>query len=157
MTIIEWARKWNIPDQAILDLQRSLYLTDPYKKTDPSPRETDVQNRVRLEASEKGMRLWRNNRGAMLDDRGHMVRYGLANESRAVDDKIKSSDLIGIRPVTIASAHIGAVIGQFVSREIKRSDWHYTGTPRERAQLAWLELIACMGGDAAFATGEGTL
>ena len=157
MTLTEWAKKWNIPDRAILDLQRSSYLTDPYRKTDPSPRETDIQNRVRLEASRKGIRLWRNNRGAMLDGKGHMVRYGLANDSRAVDDKIKSSDLIGIRPVKIDPSMVGVTIGQFVSREIKKADWHYTGTHRETAQLAWLELVLALGGDAAFATGEGTL
>lgn len=70
---------------------------------------------------------------------------------------IKSADLIGIRPVLITPGHVGLVIGQFVSREIKPTGWKYTGKAREEAQLRWAELVAACGGDAAFATGEGTL
>jgi hypothetical protein len=52
---------------------------------------------------------------------------------------------------------VGMTIGQFVSREIKGSDWKFTGNERETAQLRWIELITGMGGDACFATDEGTL
>lgn len=158
MNITEWAAKWNIPEAAIIDLQRNLYPVNPYKAFEPGPRETDVQNQVRLEASQKGLRLWRNNVGAVIDaETNRHIRYGLANDSKAVNHKIKSADLIGIRPIKITPEYIGATIGQFVSREVKRPDWHYTGTEREQAQLAWAELIFSLGGDAAFATGTGTL
>ena len=74
-----------------------------------------------------------------------------------MNDAIKSSDLIGIRPVVITEQHVGTVIGQFVAREIKAGDWKYRGSAREKAQGKFLELVASLGGDAAFANKEGTL
>lgn len=119
--------------------------------------EKDIQTLVRLEASRNGLRLWRNNVGAVYTQDGSFLRYGLANESRRMNDSVKSSDLIGIRPVLITQAHVGSVIGQFVAREVKATAWRYTGTKREKAQLAFLNLVIALGGDAAFANGEGTL
>ena len=119
--------------------------------------EATVQNLVRLEASRKGCRLWRNNVGATYTRDGAFLRYGLANESSAVNKELKSADLIGIRPIVITKEMVGMTIGQFVSREIKASNWRYTGNERERAQLQWAELILSLGGDATFAVGEGSL
>lgn len=119
--------------------------------------EAAVLNLVRLEASRKDCRLWRNNVGAVYAQDGTFLRYGLANDSAKMNAVLKSADLIGIRPVMITSGMVGTLIGQFVSREIKRGDWRYTGTVTEKAQLAWAELILSLGGDAGFATTEGTL
>lgn len=119
--------------------------------------EATTQNIVRLEASRKGCRLWRNNVGATYTKDGSFIRYGLANDSANVNREIKSADLIGIRPVLITPAMVGVTIGQFISREVKASNWRYTGNDRERAQLAWAELILSLGGDACFVVGEGTL
>lgn len=157
MNLLQWAAKWGIPYEAIYDLRREFGTVD----TDPAPirgaSEAAVQNNVRLEASRKGLRLWRNNVGACMDDAGNFIRYGLANDSKKMNDLIKSSDLIGIRPVTVTQDHVGLIIGQFVAREVKSGDWSYSGTDRERAQLRFLELVASLGGDAAFAVGEGSL
>lgn len=119
--------------------------------------ESDVTALLKLEASRKGLRLWRNNVGAATDANGNFFRYGLANETAAMNREVKSGDLIGIRPVLVTPGMVGATLGVFVSREAKRPGWRYAGTPREIAQLAWIELVTGLGGDAAFATGEGTL
>ena len=119
--------------------------------------EAAVQSAVRLEAARKGVRLFRNNVGALVDSRGVPVRYGLANESKQVNEVMKSADLIGWRPLLIEQRHVGTVVAQFVSREVKAVGWHYTGADREPAQLAWAQLVTAGGGDAAFCTGEGTL
>lgn len=157
MNISEWAAKWGVPAAAIEDLRTSLY---PYAPAQPAPddrSESAAQARVRLEASRKGCRLWRNNVGALPDRRGVPMRYGLANESSAVNTETKSSDLIGIKPVLITPLLVGCTIGQFMSREMKRYGWKYSDTPEERAQRNWLELITAFGGDACFATGEGSI
>jgi hypothetical protein len=156
VSISEWAAKWGVSQTALDDLRRTLH---PY--CPPAPKEARLEAEssavVRIEASRKGKRLWRNNVGVMLDERGMPVRYGLANESEKMNKVIKSSDLIGIQPILITYQHVGATIGQFVSREMKRPGWVFSGTEREVAQRNWLELILAFGGDAAFATGEGTL
>jgi hypothetical protein len=90
--------------------------------------------------------------GALLDARGVPVRYGLANESKTMNEVFKSGDLIGIRPVTIAQAMVGTVIGQFVSAEVKTSGWKYTGSGREKAQRNWIDLVRSLGGEASFVT-----
>ena len=107
--------------------------------------ESGILSDIRLEASELGARLWRNNVGATYTPEGHFIRYGLANDSAQLNKAIKSADLIGIRPVLINPAHVGTIIGQFISREVKPATWRFTGTDRERAQMAWAELILSLG------------
>jgi hypothetical protein len=116
------------------------------------------QSLVRLEAAQKDILLWRNNVGALRDDRGVPVRYGLANDSKAMNEVLKSADLIGIRKVVIQPYMVGWVIGQFVSREMKELGWKFNPKDkRESAQQTWGNLINSYGGDAMFATGPGTL
>jgi hypothetical protein len=119
--------------------------------------EAYAQSQVRLEAPTKGVTLFRNNVGVLTDINGRPVRFGLANDSKQLNEVLKSSDLIGWRPVLITPEHVGRTLAQFVSRECKAPGWKYTGTDRERAQKAWLDLVAAAGGDSAFATGPGTL
>jgi len=158
MVLDEWAQKWGISHLAIEDLRRGLGTskTSGFQEMSKAS-EHAVLNTVRLEATQKGLRLWRNNLGAAYLQDGTFLRYGLANESRAVNKRIKSADLIGIKPVKITPKMVGYTFGQFVSREIKASSWKFSGTEREHAQLRWAELILSMGGDACFANQEGTL
>lgn len=152
MTLNEWAIKWGIPLHALTELA-----VEVLPPSVPGVSEAAVQVQVRLEASEKGLRLWRNNVGVLKDERGIPVRYGLVNESSQQNKLLKSSDLIGIRPVTITPAHVGTVVGQFVAREVKHGGWAYSGIGREEAQMRFIMLVNSMGGDAQFVTGRGTL
>ena len=158
MNLNAWAIKWAIPHAAIADLQRQMGMDPP----PPTPQAQDkseawAQSMVRIEASQRGCRLWRNNVGALIDDRGVPLRYGLANDSKAMNQAIKSADLLGIRPVLIRQDHVGQVLGQFLSREIKAPGWRYSGTDHEQAQMKWAELVLSLGGDASFATGPGSI
>lgn len=158
MIFADWAAKWRVSPAAMADLQSRVFGLDGAPDAKPGRSEAAVQSRVRLEASRKGGRLWRNNLGAFEDPAtGGWTRFGLANDSARVNAVMKSADLIGLRPVLVESRHVGTVIGQFVSREIKASGWTYRGTGREIAQLNWATLVNTLGGDACFATGEGTL
>lgn len=119
--------------------------------------EAVVSAQVRVEAAERGGILWRNNVGAAIDASGRHIRYGICNDSKRINARFKSSDLIGILPVKITMGHVGAVIGQFIARECKKADWIYKGTDREKAQLRFIELVTSMGGNAAFTRGKGSI
>jgi hypothetical protein len=112
--------------------------------------EAKIQKELRVIASQKGFRLWRNNVGVAYDNRNVPVRFGLANDSAAMNSSIKSSDLIGIKPIVIQPHHVGSVFGQFVSLECKRFGWEFKGTKRETAQKRWIDLINEFGGYAKF-------
>jgi hypothetical protein len=160
LTLNQWAIKWGVPFEAVEDLRREFgsldFPTSPlHPKSDLS--EAAVQTNVRLEGSNKGLRLWRNNVGAGTLMDGGFMRWGLCNESKQMNKEIKSSDLIGIRPIRITEHHIGQLIGQFVARETKPGYWSFVGNDHENAQLKFLEIVMSLGGDAAFANKEGTL
>ena len=156
MTLTEWAERWGLPPQALLELACNVPEFVPEPPSRPVVTEAGVQSLVRLEAPAYGVRLFRNNRGAFQDDTGGWVRYGLANDSKPVGDALKSADLIGWRRRLIKSDDVGKVFAQFVSREIKRPGWKYTGTPLELAQVAWHTLVLTDGGDSAIINAEGS-
>lgn len=158
MNLAKWALRWGVGYAAVEDLKREIgVMPEAASGAVSGASEEAVQNRVRLEATRKGLRLWRNNVGACVDERGNYLRYGLANDSKRMNALVKSSDLIGIRPMVVKQHHVGVVVGQFVAREIKHGGWSYTGTEREEAQLRFIKHVLALGGDAAFANNEGTL
>jgi len=154
MLLYNWAVRWGINPEAFKELQ-ALMGVEPAAPPVNAPQgsEARAQQDIRLEASKRGDRLWRNNRGATFDERGHMVRYGLANESKAIDKQIKSSDLIGITRYLVQPEDVGKTVGIFTSIEVKKSGWVYKGTERELAQLKWIELVISLGGYGRFSTG----
>ena len=156
MTLLtQWAARHGVSPVALAELRQMMGVdTDPRAKDGEIDSENAAQTDVRLQASREGGRLWRNNSGALKDKSGRLVRFGLCNDSKELNTKVKSSDLIGIRPVTITPEMIGQRIGVFWAREMKEPGWKYRGTPREQAQLAFIELVLSLGGDAAFSTGE---
>lgn len=106
-------------------------------------REQSILQRVQLDASRRGYRLFRNNVGQLLDGRGVPVRYGLCPGS---------SDLIGWRELVITADMVGHTVAQFVAVEVK--------TPTGKAtaqQMQFLESVAASGGVAVIARGEGAL
>jgi hypothetical protein len=155
----QWAQRHKIADHAVAELRGILGMQSDESgvKFGDFYSEAGVQSAVRLEAAQKNILLFRNNVGAFESENGRWVRYGLANDSPQMNSKIKSGDLIGVRPVLITEKHIGHTIGQFVSREIKAPGWKFTGTARELAQQRWVEVITGAGGDARFTNTTGTL
>lgn len=116
--------------------------------------ETVEQQQIRLAMARMGAQLWRNNSGAFEDESGRWVRYGLANDSKEMNAKIKSSDLIGIVPITIQPHHVGRTFGIFTAIECKKSGWHLTpGDKRGQAQQRFIDIVHGVGGIGGFATG----
>lgn len=154
MTLTEWADRWGVPVEAITELGA----VGLHYGANAVGDEATVQAKVRLEAAQKGMFLWRNNVGALLDAEGRAVRYGLANDSKALNFAIKSADLIGIRRRMIRLTDVGHFVGQFMSVECKAPGWRFNPKdPRDLAQAAWKTLILREGGDARVVNATGFL
>jgi hypothetical protein len=152
----QWATKHHVSFEALEELKQ-LFLNDSLANAiedqiDSS--ETAISHCLRIQASEQGWRLWRNNVGAGKLQNGRFMRWGLCNDNEQINSKIKSADLIGIKPILITPGHVGQTIGQFVSREVKARGWSYKGTSREHAQVRWCKLVKALGGDASITTGE---
>lgn len=161
ISLHDWATRWNVPWQAVVELQRLFGMegtTAPVGVPQPTDAsEEAVKSRVRLEAARAGILLWRNNVGALQDKTGRYVRYGLANESERINKRVKSADLIGIRPIVIQQWHVGLTIGQFTSREVKEAGWSYDNRDEhQQAQHRWQQIVIGAGGDAKFVTSEGS-
>lgn len=155
--LYEWAIRWGVPIGALADLQRMMGVHGAEGQPvaeEVGLSEAAVQNNIRLEAARKGMRLFRNNVGG---DPNSGLRWGLANESPAVNKVLASSDLIGIEPVLIRSAHVGTVIGRFLAVEVKEAGWNFTGAGRETPQFNFIKLVRSVGGRAMFANRTGEL
>ena len=101
----------------------------------PSMGEHEIQQRIRLACGRGPVRLWRNNSGALVDQQGRLVRFGLAKGS---------SDLIGLRTLEITPDLVGQRIAQFVALEIKTA--RGVVSPEQRA---FLQLVEQLGGLAA--------
>lgn len=147
--IDQWAQAWSIPAAALADL-RARYVIATAAEVDntlPENSEARVQSEVRLAAPRANLLLFRNNVGALLNENGRPIRYGLANDSKQMNQHIKSADLVGIRRVLITQAHLGTVIGQFASVECKWRGWQEgEDKKREKAQKEWATLVQSWGG-----------
>lgn len=135
--LTEWAAAHRIPPMVLNDLIGRLTVAD-YAPAEAGRSEAAIQADIRLAAAKRGdLVLWRNNSGALTDDSGRLIRFGLGNDSAQANKRLKSADLIGI--------HRGS--GRFVSIEVKRPGWkHSDASERDRAQAAWAATVAAMGG-----------
>jgi hypothetical protein len=97
--------------------------------------EHEIQQRIRLACGRGTVRLWRNNTGALVDQQGRFVRFGLCKGS---------SDLIGLRSLEITPELVGLRLAQFVALEVKTAKGVLS--PEQRA---FLRLVQQFGGLAA--------
>lgn len=119
--------------------------------------ESVVQQQTRLAMARLNAQLWRNNSGAgiITDEYGNerQVRWGLANDSKQLNEVIKSSDLIGIVPITVQPHHVGRTFGVFTALECKPTGWHLTpGDKRGLAQQKFIDIVRNVGGFGGFVT-----
>ena len=149
-----------MPPDAQAEFQAIIQPHDYVQPAHSDKSEAAIQADIRLAASrDYRAPLWRNNNGAaMMVDVGNpdapprMVRFGLGNDSKAVNEKWKSSDLIGLTPVQITTAHVGKTLGVFTAVEVKEPGWHLTpGDKRANAQANMMNTVATFGGFAGFA------
>ena len=80
------------------------------------------------------MRLWRNNTGALVDQQGRFVRFGLCKGS---------SDLIGLSQVVIGPEHLGQTLALFTALEVKTARGRLS-----EEQEKFLRLVQQLGGRA---------
>ena len=90
-----------------------------------------VQNQIRVALGRGPVRLFRNNTGALKDERGRLVRFGLTPGS---------SDLIGWRTIEVTPDMVGKPLAVFAAIEVKDR-----GRPTPQ-QVAFLEAVTNAGG-----------
>jgi hypothetical protein len=114
--------------------------------------EEAIQNAARFHVAQLGGALWRNNSGALRDLSGRLVRFGLGNDSPKLNAVWKSSDLIGILPVTVTPDMVGQTIGVFLAVDAKDAKT-WRGVPksdREVAQANFFSTVQKFGGIGGF-------
>ena len=129
----------------------------------PIVSESANQNHIRRVQHDKGDRLFRNNRGALLDKRDKPVRFGLANDTVAEGEQLKSGDLIGWETRLVTPDMVGTHVAVFKSIEVKPDGWKPPGVgPVKDArgkltayghflgQKNWADLVNDEGGVAGF-------
>ena len=151
MGLNQWAERWGVSDEARRELFHILQPSLPSRWGDgAASSEAAVQASLRVDAAVSKNALWRNNNGAALTDDGRHVRFGLGNDSKRLNERWKSSDLIGVTRVVSTGA--GQEFGVFTAIECKAPGWTFSGNARERAQQAFLQTVKSLGGLAGFAT-----
>jgi len=105
--------------------------------------EADFMRRCLKRATDAGSRLFRNNVGALKDDRGQWVKYGLCNGS---------SDLIGFTPLVITADMVGQTVAVFTAIETKAGRGKAT-----QEQAAFIKVVQNSGGLAGVAKTDADL
>lgn len=152
--LMQWAIKHGVSLAAVEELKTLMGVgfQPPVSTDSPKGSEAYQTSLLRLQAPFHGIWLTRNNVGVLMDKTQRPVRYGLANETPAQNERFKSADLIGIHTFTIEQHHVGTQVGQFCSVEMKEKGWQYTGDEHEAAQLAFANFVVSKGGAAIFAS-----
>lgn len=110
---------------------------------------------VRERASAWGIRLFRNNSGVLMNEVGIPVRFGLGNESKKVNQELKTGDFIGYTPVLITQEMVGKTVAVFTNIEAKAKGFKhretYSPKTREYGQNNFNQMVIKAGGIAGFA------
>jgi hypothetical protein len=104
--------------------------------------ETRLQNEIRVAVSAECPQatLFRNHCGALKDQRGKMLKFGLSPGS---------PDLVGWRSVAVTADMVGQQLAVFVGIEVKMP-----GEKPRQDQQHWLDMLDSAGGIAGVATSE---
>lgn len=167
MNLIEWARKHHVSPEALRELcETCIHMRSDIGQIDYAAEllEGAVQADIRLAAARtahlplgRQTYLFRNNRGAGKLANGQFLRWGLANDSKPLGDRIKSGDLIGWEQLVVGPEHVGSTIARFLSVEVKRRDWKFAGTLEECAQVQWAAIVNAQGGRAVITNTDGSI
>lgn len=155
LTVQQWAIRWQLPQQAMHELQAVLGASvPPISPGNPeATSEAATQQMVRLRMAQSGGIAWRNNSGATADETGRVIRFGLGNDSMQINRVMKSSDLIGITPVVVKPEHIGWTVGIFTAIECKAPNWKFRQSDdRAVAQFNFIKKVIALGGIGKFVT-----
>lgn len=113
--------------------------------------EFTVEQEITLEGPKLACILLRNNSGALNDENGRPVRYGLGNISKQHNKVMKSSDRIGFTMVMITPEMVGKTVAVFTAGEIKKEGWRYNPKKDDEvAQKAFIDWVIAHGGHAGF-------
>lgn len=97
--------------------------------------------------------MWVNKSGALTDENGRMIRYGLGHSSAQQVRSWASSDLIGITPTLITQDMVGYYLGVFTAYEVKHPDWKLQPSDaRAHAQAKYMQIVREACGYAGFVT-----
>lgn len=152
MTLQEWMTRWG-HTQAAAELSEVL---QPWQHVAPDPSdksEAAFEADMTMMLSRKYRApAWRNNSGALTDDKGRMIRFGLGNTSASLNARWKSPDRIGILPVVVQPHHVGRTHGLFLAIDAKKPGWTMRPSDkRAHAQAAFMNSVTSFGGVAGFA------
>lgn len=145
----EWRQLHGIDENAWRDLM--MLLAPPIQPYTMPELNTEAYNQqmLRLVASSREHTyLWRNNVGAYVEPGSRrQIRYGLCNDSKKLNAKWKSSDLIGGTPILVTPQHVGMRLLVFTAVEVKAGGWKPgKDRMRERAQLRFINAVRTAGG-----------
>lgn len=150
-TLEQWAIRHGVSQMALYELY-AMYQPDGSPHEDGGS-ESATSKECELIAARAGQRMWRNNSGALKNEKGMMVRYGLGNTSAKINAVMKSSDYIGIKTRIITPSDVGRKIGQFIAAEMKCPNWHMTPSDkRAQAQATFGTVVEHAGGEFRFIT-----
>lgn len=154
----DWANRHAVTPAAMAELYLLMGFTPEVPELCQGKDESYVQSFLRLAGPPLGFNLARNNRGALPNERGVPIRFGLWNDTAALDKVCKSGDLVGYQSGWFRDYETAepVKVAVFTMVECKHAGWpgFNPNDKREAAQQRCLSMVLSAGGIAAFSTGE---